>query len=124
MTKLFASLGLVVCAGCAADSADDETSETTAAVISGTTGYAGDCTTEMRAFLDKSRRHERAILGSRAFEQCVDQGARNGIALWPGASVGPYQRCAGDAFFTSSLDSQIKQALSIARATNDVAMTC
>jgi hypothetical protein len=121
--NLVAGLGLAMWTSCAAEPDNPITSEVSDEVVSATT-YAGDCTPDMRAVLDKSRRYERAIVGSRAFEQCVDQGVRNGVAIWTGAAVGPYHADSGDPFETSSVDWQVRQALSIARATNDVHMTC
>lgn len=122
MRSFYFVASVVSLAACTLDSVDTSTTEDE--IVTSSTIYDTDCTTEMRTVLDKARRFERAILGSRAYEQCVDAGMRNGVAIWGNAFTGPYRVVASDPFATSSLDWQIRKVLSITRATNDTKITC
>ena len=85
--------------------------------------YADDCTSDMRELLDKSVQWGRIVAVSDVYQECIDEAVRTGLRRndW---GIGPYRECTQDAFYGSSLNTQLAMARAATLSLNDVSMSC
>ena len=86
--------------------------------------FGSDCTTSMKNLLNASMFYGRVTSATNAFKECLSIASQTGMTNAVGSNYGPYQKCTGDPFFSSTLATQINEALAAARSWNNVSMAC
>jgi hypothetical protein len=124
----FASLGGLACTN---QTENPDLVEAQSSPVYGNATYAADCNPTMKVVIDRALRFGRTAAQSNAYAQCLSTRGSSSLALggYPSSGIGPavlgpYLKCNGDPFHSSSLSTQIANALAIARSPNDVGMNC
>ncbi len=94
------------------------------APLLGDINYGGTCTPALRSFQEKLTRFGRTAAVTRAFRECLSQAMTGTVNLTYGGTTGPYRKCTGDPWYSSTLQTQLDKIVDMSLSLNDLHVNC